>query len=193
MDGDGDFLNDNECLVTNEKKRSFFGQCPLTLLGLFLVLWKLPTQTRDIDAVEEDDSFWSKIRRVDFIGATFLASTNSTFLLALDFATKKGPWWPVLVFTLLFLLSAVAFWVVERFYANEPILPIELIVNRDTITPYLIAGFQIAAQFGVRPHKAQRVVLTLCTDLLLGPNLLPDCSTYLSHTRWSPACSCCRW
>jgi hypothetical protein len=112
-------------------------------------LWKLPTKTRKIDSEEEDSSFSSKIRRVDFIGAIVLASTISALLLALDFATKEGPMWRALISTLLFLFLAVIFWAVERFYAKEPILPIELITNRDTITPYLIVGVQIAAEFGV--------------------------------------------
>jgi hypothetical protein len=112
-------------------------------------LWKLPTDTRKTDSEGENSGFFAKVQRIDFVGAVTLAATISAFLLALDLVTKQGPWWHVLIPALLFVFLAGLFWAVERFYAKEPILPIELITERDTITPYLIAGVQIAAQFGV--------------------------------------------
>lgn len=128
---------------------SFYGQCPLILIGLILILWKIPSKTTKSDELEEEISLFQKIKRVDVLGAITLASTISAFLLALDFASKEAPWYQVLVTASLALLFGIAFFLIESRWAKEPVLPIELIIKRAALTSYLIGGFQIAAQFGL--------------------------------------------
>lgn len=128
---------------------SFYGQCPLTIAGLVLILWKIPNKSTKSDALEDEAPLSQKVKRVDMLGAVVLALTISAFLIALDFATKDAPWYHVLVPALLAILFAATFYSVERWWATEPILPIELITKRAASTSYLVAGFQIAAQFGL--------------------------------------------
>lgn len=128
---------------------SFYGQCPLILIGLILILWKIPSKTTKSDELEEEISLSQKLKRVDVLGAITLASTISAFLLALDFASKEAPWYQVLVTASLALMFGIAFYLIESRWAKEPVLPIPLIIKRAALTSYLIGGFQIAAQFGL--------------------------------------------
>lgn len=128
---------------------SFYGQCPLTIIGLALILWKIPSKTTKSDEIEEEIPLSQKIKRVDLAGAFALASTISALLLTLDFASKEAPWWQTLILALITLIFAGLFYIIERRWAKEPILPIELITKRAALTSYFIVGFQIAAQFGV--------------------------------------------
>ncbi|KAJ9620286.1 hypothetical protein H2203_008051 [Taxawa tesnikishii (nom. ined.)] len=128
---------------------SFYGQCPLTMLGLVLILWKIPDKTTKADDLEEATTLARKLKRIDVLGAVVLASAISAFLLALDFAAKEAPWWHVLISALLALFLTTIFYFVEQRWAAEPILPIKLITKRAAFTSYLIAGFQIAAQFSL--------------------------------------------
>lgn len=127
---------------------SFFGQCPLTLLGLLLILWKLPKHT---NKAEEDnqESFAQKAQRVDVAGSIAIAATISAFLLALDFSSKEQAWYFILAASLVFIVLAAVFCGIERRWANEPILPIELIVKCDAYTSYLIAAAQTIAQYSL--------------------------------------------
>lgn len=127
---------------------SFAGQVPPTVLGFLLILWKIPSHTNK-DERGADQPLAQKIRRVDFVGALLLAAAISTFLLTLDFASNDWFWAYIVASAVLFVVLAVAFYVVERRWAKEPILPIELLTKRDAFTPYLVSGFQMAAQFGI--------------------------------------------
>ena len=128
---------------------SFFGQCPLIIIGLVLILWKIPSKIPKSGELEEEVPLSQKIKRVDVVGAVTLALTISALLVALDFVSTEAPWYHTLASALLAVLFAVMFYVVESRWAKEPILPIELIIKRAALTSYLIGGFQIAAQFGL--------------------------------------------
>lgn len=119
------------------------------MLGLVLILWKIPDKTTKADDLEEATTLARKLKRIDVLGAVVLASAISAFLLALDFAAKEAPWWHVLISALLALFLTTIFYFVEQRWAAEPILPIKLITKRAAFTSYLIAGFQIAAQFSL--------------------------------------------
>ncbi|OAP55882.1 hypothetical protein AYL99_10034 [Fonsecaea erecta] len=146
----------------------FYGQVPPTVLGLVLILWKLPKRTRkrtttgtkpdgDDDSEGETASFRRKLARVDVLGAVTLIGTIISFLAALEFLSADGhnddgalP----LAYTLgpavlLFLTFTALFYTAERRWAAEPILPIELLTSRATLTAYLLAGLQMAAQFSL--------------------------------------------
>lgn len=128
---------------------SFFGQCPLILLGLAMILWKIPNQTTKMDEDEQEVPLSQKMKRVDIAGAVALASMISFFLLAVDFATKEASWFYTLIPSLLALFCTVLFYIIESRWAKEPILPIEIITTRAAATSYIIAGCQLAAQFGL--------------------------------------------
>jgi predicted MFS family arabinose efflux permease len=127
----------------------FYGQVPPTLLGLFLILWKLPSKALRVEDGDEDESLLKKATRVDVAGAFTLAVTISIFLLTLHFVNEDLPLSNILILGVLFIFSAFLFYLVERRWAKEPILPLELVTNRAALSSYLLAGFQMAAQFSL--------------------------------------------
>lgn len=119
------------------------------------MLWKLPEpkETTVDEGDEQANSAGSKISRVDFAGAAMLVATVLTGLLSLDFCTKHGLGLAVYSLVGGFVLSLSLFCVIEKYYAKEPILPLELIFKREVLTSYSIVCFQAAGQFGVgSPH-----------------------------------------
>ena len=130
--------------------RSFYIQCPLALICIVLVAWKLdsPAPSEPDHAAEPT---FGKLRRIDFLGSASLALTTVSFLIALDLGGQKYPWNHPII-TILFVTSAVSgllFVLVEAYLAEEPIFPLGLLVHRDVVTAYLVAGLQIGAQFAV--------------------------------------------
>lgn len=101
-------------------------------------------------SVETDDG---KLKRIDFLGSGLLSATIICFLLVLDLGGQKMPWSSPVVLVLAGLAVAfgLLFLLVEGYWAREPVFPLRLLIHRDVITAYLIAGLQIAAQFGVSP------------------------------------------
>lgn len=138
------------------KCRPFVIQLPLAILGLGIVLWKLPNPPQkklDQDDASPADAQLKKssaISRVDFLGAAALVSMVLTGLLCLDQATKSSANHVSTVgFALGFVASSSVFYLVESRWAKEPILPLDLILKRDVLTSYSIICLQAAGQFGV--------------------------------------------
>ena len=130
--------------------RSFYIQCPLALISIILVAWKLDSPNHSYPDNTAESTF-GKLRRIDFLGSTFLALTIVGFLVALDLGGQKLPWSHPVIW-ILFASSAVLgllFFLVEAHWAKEPIFPLSLLVHRDVVVAYLVGGFQIAAQLAV--------------------------------------------
>ncbi len=89
------------------------------------------------------------LRRVDFLGATMLVGSVLTGLLSLDLSMKKGFTPATIGLMTSFIIFIALFSVVEKYYAKEPILPLELVLKRDVLASYSIVCFQAAGQFGV--------------------------------------------
>jgi predicted MFS family arabinose efflux permease len=128
----------------------FYGQVPPTIVGLLLILWKLPNRTVKTSKPDDDVvSFRQKLARVDVPGALVLMVSIVSFLLALEFVNEDLPIAYCVIPGIVSLLCLTLFYFIERRWANEPILPIELFTNRATLTAYLLAGFQMSAQFSL--------------------------------------------
>ncbi|OCT54260.1 Vacuolar membrane amino acid uptake transporter fnx2 [Cladophialophora carrionii] len=134
----------------------FYGQVPPTIIGLLLILWKLPTRTvktskpaDDEDDEENEVSVRQKLARVDVPGALVLMVSIVSFLLALEFVTEDLPLASCVIPGVVSLLSLALFYRIEKRWAKEPILPIELFTNADTLTAYVLVGVQMAGQFGL--------------------------------------------
>uniref|UniRef100_A0A8H7NPR9 Major facilitator superfamily (MFS) profile domain-containing protein n=1 Tax=Bionectria ochroleuca TaxID=29856 RepID=A0A8H7NPR9_BIOOC len=70
----------------------FLVQLPVALIGLSLVLWKLPEPVRaegKLTTIDGNESQRTKLSRVDFAGTFTLIGTVLTGLLALDIFTKE--------------------------------------------------------------------------------------------------------
>ncbi|KAH8170351.1 major facilitator superfamily protein [Sarocladium implicatum] len=130
----------------------FIVQFPIAILGLMLVLWKLPEPSAvskvDASSVAQQDK-QSGFARVDLMGAGSLVATIIAGMLALDLASKGYPLYVPVVMGVLFILFFCLFIFVERSYAKEPILPLSLIGRRDVLSAYLAIALQAAAQFGL--------------------------------------------
>ncbi|KAJ4245523.1 hypothetical protein NW762_014032 [Fusarium torreyae] len=162
----------------------FLAQFPLALLGLGLVLWKLPepkhdhTQSKGISEPAE-----SQLSRVDFLGAITLICTILTGLLSLDLATREGGSAITISLVTAFGISLVLFYLVETHWAKEPILPLGLVLKRDVLTSYLIICFQAAGQFGVVERESISSSSTRIVPVVFGN----AAGTILSQrliTRW---------
>ena len=55
----------------------------------------------------------------------------------------------ILVLASLSLVLGLLFLLVEGYWTKEPVFPLRLLIHRDVLTAYLIAGLQTAAQLGV--------------------------------------------
>lgn len=128
--------------------RSFFSQVPVVLIAIILVAWRLDVPKRE-GHIEE--SHWEKLKRVDFIGSAFLSGSIVALLLALNLFSSAKAWsnsGPILSL-LIGAILIVTFCLVEKYWAKEPIFPLELLARRDTCLSYLILGCQLAAQLAV--------------------------------------------
>ncbi|OCK73579.1 putative tetracycline-efflux transporter [Lepidopterella palustris CBS 459.81] len=127
---------------------SFLGQCPLTILTLALVAWKLQVPSQEA-SVEE--SQLSKLRRIDFFGAITFSISIVCGLLVLELTGQRLAWNEPKILVLLgaSLVSGHCFLLVEAFWAKEPIFPLRLLRNRDVVTSYINLGFQSGAQIAM--------------------------------------------
>ncbi|KAI6342627.1 hypothetical protein MCOR25_011170 [Pyricularia grisea] len=92
------------------------------------------------------------LARIDFLGAIFLALTILCLLFPIQMGGSKNfPWSHPAISGLAVatLLLGGLFVLVEEKWAVEPILPMELLRQREVLLLYLVAGAQCAAQLGL--------------------------------------------
>ncbi|KAG4413482.1 hypothetical protein IFR04_013383 [Cadophora malorum] len=138
---------------------SFIGQGPIITLAIILIALRLPAHTSPPDSSPPTQSKPhyqsarqpSKLHRVDFIGATLLASTIVSLLGALSLGGQKYPWSHPIVIGLgvAAIVLGVLFVLFEVYGALEPVFPPSMIVKRDVATAYGIITLQAAAQLGM--------------------------------------------
>ena len=132
---------------SNRRQRAFLVQVPPILLAILLVQWRLhlPVKNNDVQATK-----WDKLKRVDFIGASFLCLTIFTACFVMDAGGSKYAWnSPILISIMAVgVLSAVLF-VVSAKRVNEPIFPLRLMAQYSLITNYLIVMLQIMVQMSL--------------------------------------------
>jgi predicted MFS family arabinose efflux permease len=125
----------------------FIVQFPVAVLGLILVLWKLPEPSPSPPSNEGEKE--SAFSRIDFAGSASLVATIVVGMLALDLATKGCPIYIGTIMGFAFLLLLCVFYLVEKKHAKEPILPLDLVGRRDVLSAYLNIALQAAGQFGL--------------------------------------------
>jgi hypothetical protein len=76
-------------ILTLVFNRSFLGQCPLTILTLCLVAYRLHIPSQESSAKE---SQFSKLRRIDFLGAILFPVSLVCGLLVLELIGQRMPW-----------------------------------------------------------------------------------------------------
>jgi hypothetical protein len=100
---------------------------------------------KTVEGAETPTSLW---KRIDILGATVMCAMIVTFLLPISMGGNQFPWTHPLVPGLFSasVLLAVLFAYVELKVAKEPIFPLDLLVRRDVILPYMILFLQNIAQ-----------------------------------------------
>jgi predicted MFS family arabinose efflux permease len=126
---------------------SFLGQVPLTSIAIFLVYMILPPTTQELPAGPKQ----SKLARIDFLGATFMTLSILCLLFPLEIGGGRIPWTSPSIFILLgfAVLFGGCLLVTEKWYAKEPIFPLEFLKKKDPLVSFLIGGCQSAAQMGL--------------------------------------------
>ncbi|KAG2169844.1 hypothetical protein JADG_009583 [Aureobasidium aubasidani] len=147
-DGDGEC---EEVLSAEHKTyetRAFIGQCPLLLLSIVLVWWKLEEPQHE---VELKQSVWTKLKRIDFIGAFFMSVAILACITAFDLGSKKANTSVLITLVVIGVSAGALFALTEKFWAKEPIFPLELLGQHAVITSYSIifiqTGIQVALMF----------------------------------------------
>jgi hypothetical protein len=129
-----------------------------------LVAWKLKIPTQEAELKE---SQFSKIMRIDFLGAFLLSTSIVWGLLVLDLVAQQISWLDLRILALFgaSLVTGICFLLIEAFWATEPIFPLRLLLNRDVVTSYINLGFQSAAQMAVGVLRPRTICLiTSSTD-----------------------------
>ncbi|KAK1770043.1 major facilitator superfamily domain-containing protein [Phialemonium atrogriseum] len=136
--------------------RATFGTlCPITILGIGLVAWKLQDQPPEVALLGSTPTpqnhkgrYWALLRRIDTIGSLLLAFSIAAALMVFTIGSEKLPWTsPIMVAIVATAVAgAVAFYIWETHYACEPIFPPSLLAHRAVWTSYIMLLLQNAAQ-----------------------------------------------
>ncbi|MCJ1291270.1 hypothetical protein MMC34_002813 [Xylographa carneopallida] len=122
---------------------AFLVQVPLTVISGILVFLTVKIPVRETGRAR-----W---RRIDWLGAFTLISTLVLLLLGLNSGGNVVPWTHPLVLTTLPLsiVSLLIFIYVESNYADEPVIPVRLLLNRTVLSACLTNWFLTMATFGI--------------------------------------------
>ena len=134
--------------------RAFIGQCPLLLLSIVLVWWKLEEPQQN---VELKQSIWTKLKRIDFVGAFFMSVAILACITAFDLGSKKANTTMIAILVAIGVTAGVFFVLTEKFWAKEPVFPLELLGKDAVITSYTI----IFIQTGIQVSVSARIALCL--------------------------------
>lgn len=129
-------------------------QFPPIIVAIVLVEWKLKVPQKSLED-QPMSSNWDMMKRIDFLGGFFMSLTILTVLLVLDTGGQKYPWMhPIIILSsCLAVASGVAFYLVERYWATEPIFPLHLLTHYVVVTSYMILSLQNLAQSAVKLPK----------------------------------------
>ncbi|MCJ1396510.1 hypothetical protein MMC18_009401 [Xylographa bjoerkii] len=122
---------------------AFLVQVPLTVISGILVFF-----TVKIPIKETGEAKW---KRIDWLGAFTLIATLVLLLLGLNSGGNVVAWTHPLVLTTLPLsiLSLLIFIYVESHYADEPVIPVRLLLNRTVLSACLTNWFLTMSTFGI--------------------------------------------
>ncbi|KAI4954926.1 hypothetical protein J4E86_006236 [Alternaria arbusti] len=126
---------------------AFLAQVPPVILSIVLVQWKLDVPQKTFKP-GHCESTRDKLRRIDFVGAVCMSITIFTALLVLDTGGQKYDWnHPVIVTSACAaVIGAGTFVVYERYFAKEPIFPVQLLTRYVVGTSYGILLLQNFSQ-----------------------------------------------
>jgi predicted MFS family arabinose efflux permease len=127
---------------------AFLVQVPPTVMAIVLVARGLNLPKKEGEG--EAASRWEKLKKVDFVGSSFLSATILAICLILDLGGERLGWsskWMIGIFSV-GGVSAIAFAVSAKTVQN-PIYPLELLAQRAVITNYLSILLGLMAQMSL--------------------------------------------
>ncbi|MFI5273402.1 MAG: MDR family MFS transporter [Ktedonobacterales bacterium] len=125
----------------------FYVNVPLAIIAVIMLVMYLPNSISVRSAYRGAAAF----RRIDYWGALTAAGGTISLLLGLTWGGVTYPWnsWQVIGALAIAVTLFVVFFLVERFHAIEPILPLELFKNQIFAAGALLSLFVGMALFAV--------------------------------------------
>ncbi|KAK3713170.1 hypothetical protein LTR37_008603 [Vermiconidia calcicola] len=122
---------------------AFYIQVPFILVAGLIGFWAI-----DIPVKETDKN---KLKRVDFLGAFTLVASLVLFLLGLNSGGNIVPWnHPLVLVSLpLGVVLLVGFIFIEDRVAEEPVIPVRLLLNQTVLAACLTNWFATMSVFGL--------------------------------------------
>lgn len=147
---------------------AFYIQVPFVVISCILVSLKVKIPVKETDK--------SRIKRVDFLGATTLVTTLVLLLLGLNAGGNQVPWTHPLVLTTipLSLVSLGVFIYVEDEVASEPVIPVRLLLDRTVLSACLTNWFSTMAVFGLLVYLPLYFQIQGYTTTAAGARLIPQ-------------------
>jgi MFS family permease len=131
---------------------SFSIQGPLLFFTALLVWLILPRKASTPGEGQEPKlSALEQVAQIDFLGAITLGLLITSTLIPLELGGVVLPWSHPLIMLFFGLTIAllVVFIVIEKHWAKDPILPLEIFANTPLVLCYGITLLQVAAMVGV--------------------------------------------
>ena len=172
-------LQSSQSVLMELPYRSFLGQIPLLLVAIVLCLAYLPNTLSGAAKTQANMTGREKLKRLDFLGSLTLGLFILTFLLPVEIGGVKIPWTHPLIPSLFAIAASFLglFVFIEKRWAKEPLLPLELFAKRDTVLCFWIMSCQLAAQMGVcDAPKYKPFSDSTSRSRSLRPNPLPQLS-----------------
>ena len=96
-------------------------------------------------------STWDRFKRIDIAGVITMSLSIAFALIVLDLGGQKFPWKHPLIISAIVIsgVSGIAFILVEKFFAKEPIFPLRLITQYSVANSYLLVGLATMTQTAV--------------------------------------------
>ncbi|RPA96842.1 MFS general substrate transporter [Choiromyces venosus 120613-1] len=146
---------------------AFLLQIPFIVISAALVLAfvRIP--------VEQSDE--ARHRRIDYLGSATLMCSLVTLLLALNTGGNTLPWTHPLVLTCLPLSVVLmgVFFMVELWYAKEPVIPVRLLGNRTVLAVCFTNWFMVMSVFAVYFYAPIYFILRGYSSAQAGLRLAP--------------------
>jgi hypothetical protein len=117
------------------RRFAFLFQLPLLLFSALMVGWKVNIPIPS-SKFPQDESLGRKLARIDWLGSTTLVIFVGALLTGVSLKTSEElPWGHPLVVTLLVtsILFAALFFLVEKYWAQEPVMPLRMLRQRNPL------------------------------------------------------------
>ncbi|KAH7130146.1 major facilitator superfamily domain-containing protein [Dendryphion nanum] len=153
---------------------SFLMQVPFTIVAIILIAVIIPSEKPNDK--DEGASTQSKFARIDFTGAVLMTLSILAFLFPLEIGGVKLPWSSPYILGLFGSgLALIALFIASQAYvAKEPILPLELLRNRDVLASMIVMTFLSSAQLGLMfAVPLYFKITTRASNTVAGAHLVP--------------------